>query len=459
MNLFSFILGVVSGLIVGWLLASLAKAKYFANKFREIENKAFGSDRTIEEIRRQLQEKDERNNKLSEMFSNEQSAKVRAETQLAEARSNIEEQKELIDEATKKLKDTFEALSSAALKSNNQAFLELAKSSLEKYVSDSKGDLEKRQDAIDKMIIPLKEELEKYDKNIKSLEASRKEAYGELKEQLANMKDMEGKLQKETNALVTALKTSQVRGKYGEIGLKRVVEFAGMSKFCDFEEQVSKTTEEGYVRPDLIVKLPGNRTVIIDAKVPLLAYMQAFETTEDTAREGFLKQHAKAVREHLKILSSKTYWSQFKETPDFVVLYMQIESSFGAALEVDRNLIEDGLTNQIIFATPTTLITLLRTVAYSWYQEKVTENSKKIWETGVELFNRITILIEYLTNVGEGLKSAVDSYNKAISSLETRFIPQVKKLKELGAANSSKELPEIQAIDIPIKSPPEINEE
>ncbi len=457
MILIGFILGAVSGVIIGWLIASLTKAKYLAKKIREIETKTLGSDKTIEELRRQLQEKEEKNNKLSEMFLSEQSIKVRAETQLVEAKANIEEQKKLIDDSTKKLKDTFEALSSAALKSNNQAFLELAKSSLEKYISDSKGDLEKRQDAIEKMLVPLKEELEKYDNNIKILEASRKEAYGELKAQLVNMKDMEGKLQKETNALVTALKTSQVRGKYGEIGLKRVVEFAGMSKFCDFEEQVSKTTEEGSIRPDLIVKLPGNRTVIIDAKVPLLAYMQAFETTEDASKEAFLKQHAKAVREHLKILSSKSYWSQFKETPDFVVLYMQIESSFGAALEIDRNLIEDGLTNQIIFATPTTLITLLRTVAYSWYQEKVTENSKKIWETGVELFNRIAILVEYLTSIGENLKSAVDSYNKATSSLETRFIPQVRKLKDLGAANSGKELPEIQAIDTPIKNPPEIN--
>lgn len=459
MNWFSLTIGVIVFVAMIWLFATLLKAKYFSNKLQEAENRAVGYEKIIEEIRRQLKERDEQVNKLSEMLMAEQSLRVKAETQLSETQKSLDEQRKLIDDATKKLKDTFDSLSAAALKSNNQAFLELAKSSLEKYISDARGDLAKRQEAIDSMVKPLKDELVRYEQDIKALEASRQRAYGELRTYLESMKNIEDKLQKETSALVTALKTSQVRGRYGEIGLKRVVEFAGMSDFCDFEEQVSRTTEDGRIRPDLIVRLPGNRTVIVDAKVPLLAYMQAFETTADEEKKDFLVQHAKAVREHLKMLSSKAYWSQFREAPDFVVLYMQIESSFGAALEIDRNLIEDGIRNQIIFATPTTIITLLRTVAYSWRQEKVAENSKKIWEAGVELFNRINILVEYLGNIGESLKGVVDSYNKAISSLETRFIPQAKKLKELATIGQHKDLSEVHTLDTTVRALPDTYKE
>jgi DNA recombination protein RmuC len=228
-----------------------------------------------------------------------------------------------------------------------------------------------------------------------------------------------------------------------------------MNDYCDFEEQVSVSTEDGKLRPDMIVKLPGNRRVIVDSKVPLAAYMQAFETTEEKERNTLLAKHAAAVKEHLKQLSTKAYWSQFRDTPDFVVLYMQIESSFGAALELEKELIQEGINNRIIFATPTTIITLLKTVAYSWQQEKISENAQKIQEAGVELYNRINTLIEHIGRVGDNLKTAVDNYNKAVGSIESRFIPQVKKLKELGAAQQDKEIAELNPLDRTVRNLPD----
>jgi DNA recombination protein RmuC len=265
------------------------------------------------------------------------------------------------------------------------------------------------------------------------------------------MKGTTEKLQKETNTLVTALKTSQVRGKYGEIGLRRVVEFAGMSEFCDFDEQSSVNTEDGRLRPDLIVKLPGQRHVIVDAKVPLASYMQAFETTDEDEKKELLRKHSVAVRNHLKSLSSKAYWNQFENTPDYVIMYLQIESSFGATLELDRTLIEDGINNNIIFATPTTLITMLRTIAFSWQQVSITKNISQIKEAGIELYNRVTTLIQHIGAVGSNLNSATLNYNKIIGSLESRFIPQVRKLKEIGGTEMDKDIPELSLIETTLR--------
>lgn len=452
MSLAPILISLSVGVLLGFALALMLRliqsksVRDLAEAQRQAEARAITAETTVNELRNQVQEKDSRLTQLAEALQNEQGTRVRAETQLQETQKNLEEQKRLLQEATEQLKDAFNSLAAEALRNNSQSFLDRATDILEKYVTDIKGDLGKRQEAIDHMLKPLKDTLQQYETNLRQVEVAREGAYAELKFYLGELKGTQERLHKETTSLVTALKTSQVRGKYGEIGLRRIVEFAGMSEFCDFEEQVSKETEEGRLRPDLIVKLPGEKRLIVDAKVPLLAYMKAFETTDEAEKKRLLEQHAKAVREHLRGLSSKAYWSQFKDSPDYVVLYLQIESSFGAALELDRTLIEDGIKNRVIFATPTTLITLLRTVAYSWHQEKVAENSKKIWETGVELFNRIVVLLDHINGIGSGLRKAVDSYNNAVGSLESRFIPQARRLKELGAAQSDKDLPETKPI-------------
>lgn len=364
---------------------------------------------------------------------------------------NLAETKKFITDANVALKDAFSTLSATALRDNNTSFLTLAKTELEKHTTTSDKDLEKRQTAIETMVKPLTESLTKFDTKIQDLEKARVGAYSEMNVLLRNMQGTTDKLQKETNTLVTALKTSQVRGKYGEIGLKRVVEFAGMSEFCDFDEQASVTTEDGKLRPDLIVKLPGQRRVIVDAKVPLASYMQAFETTDENEKKEFLKKHALVFREHLKKLSAKSYWSQFEDSPDYVIMYLQIESSFGAALEFDRTLIEDGINNGIIFATPTTLITMLRTIAFSWQQVSISENIYQIRDAGVELYSRVTTLIQHIVAVGNNLNSATQNYNKVVGSLESRFIPQVKKLKEIGGTLMDKDIPELNTIETSLR--------
>jgi DNA recombination protein RmuC len=370
----------------------------------------------------------------------------------------IEEQKRFVTEANTALKEAFSSLSSDALRSNNQSFLDLAKTALEKHVNESKTDLDKRQQAIDSMVKPLSESLNKFDGKIQEIEKARQGAYSEIKVFLDGVKGTTEKLQKETNSLVTALKTSHVRGKYGEIGLKRIVEFAGMSEFCDFDEQSSVTTEDGRLRPDLIVKLPGQRRVIVDAKVPLSSYMQAFETIDETERKQLIEKHALAVREHLKKLSAKSYWSQFDDSPDYVIMYLQIESSFGATLEIDRTLIEDGMNNNVIFATPTTLITMLRTIAFSWQQVSIAKNIYQIRDAGIELYNRVTTLIQHISAVGTNLNSATQNYNKVVGSLENRFVPQVKKLKEIGGTLMDKDIPELAAIETLIRPMSELTE-
>ena len=368
----------------------------------------------------------------------------------------IENQKKFVNDANIALKDAFNSLSTEALKRNSQSFLDLAKTTLAKHIDETKTDLEKRQQVIDSLIKPLNESLRKIDTKIQDIEMAGQGAYSEIKDFLENMKGTTEKLQKETITLASALKTSYVRGKYGEIGLRRIVEFAGMSEFCDFNEQVSVAEEDGRLRQDLIVKLPGQKRLIIDAKVPFLYYMQAFETTDENQKRDFLGKHSLTVREHLKKLSAKEYWSQFDEPPDYVVMYFQIESAFGAALETDRTLIEDGVNNRIIFATPTTLIALLRTVAFSWQQAKVTENIYQIRDAGIELYNRVTNLIENIAAIGESLNNAAINYNKAVGSLESRFIPQAKKLKEIGGTLFGKDIPEIKQADTALRQLDEV---
>ncbi|MEO8231474.1 MAG: DNA recombination protein RmuC [Ignavibacteriota bacterium] len=476
------LVGLTIGVIIGYLIANGRQNKIIGEFQTQLENEKNLHGQTIKTLNetqtkldgeiKQLQNEQRERVKFETLFTEtaKQLSKVKSDydsshTELGNLKTEnaeisakydetikaIEEQKKFVSDANSALREAFNSLSADALKSNNQSFLDLAKTALENHINESKTDLDKRQQAIDSMIKPLNDSLTKFDGKIQEIEVARQGAYSEIKVFLDNMKGTTEKLQKETNTLVTALKTSQVRGKYGEIGLRRVVEFAGMSEFCDFEEQASITTDEGKLRPDLIVKLPGQRRVIVDAKVPLAAYMQAFETTDENEKKELLKKHSTAVREHLKQLSAKAYWSQFDDSPDYVIMYLQIESSFGAALEFDRTLIEDGINNGIIFATPTTLITMLRTIAFSWQQVSIAENIYQIRDAGVELYNRVTTLIQHIAAVGSNLNSATLNYNKVVGSLESRFIPQVKKLKEIGGTLMDKDIPELNPVDTSLR--------
>jgi len=363
----------------------------------------------------------------------------------------ITEQNLFLANAENAMRDAFGSLAADALHKNNQAFVTLAESRLSEKVTEAKGILEGKEKAIDKIIEPLKTSLDKMETKINDLEIKREGAYSNIQTILDGMQKSAQALDKGTQNLISALKSSSMRGRYGEIGLRRVVEFAGMTEHCDFLEQVSTASEGGKLRPDMIIKLPEKKTIIVDSKTPLDAYMKAFETDIEAEQLVFLAQHAAAVKDHLRKLSSKGYWSQFADSPDYVVLYMQIESSFAAALQSDPTLIEEAIRHKIIFATPTTLITLLRTVGFIWQQRNVADNIEQIRDAGIELYNRTTVLLGHFSRIGGGLKSAVDNYNSAVTSMESRFTPQARKLYALGSAYTKNVIPDIQPVELAIR--------
>ena len=371
--------------------------------------------------------------------------KARAESALEAERKANDEKIALVTRASDDLRNAFKAMASDALKSNNSSFLELAKERLERFQTEARGDLENRQKAVADLVAPVRDSLNRVDEKIQQMEVARGDAYGELRAQVQSLITTQKELQSETGNLVRALRTPNVRGRWGEIQLRRVVEIAGMLSYCDFAEQESVTTETGRLRPDLVVKLPGGKHVVVDAKTPLQAF-DAFETTDEDARRACLANHARQVRDHMNTLSGKKYWEQFEATPEFVVMFLPGETFFSAALEQDSGLIEHGVLNRVIPASPTTLIALLKAINYGWNQEKLARNAQKISELGKELHDRLRLLGGHIASVGSGLDRAVESYNKAVGSLESRVLVSARKFAELGAS-VAEDIPELEPIE------------
>jgi DNA recombination protein RmuC len=375
---------------------------------------------------------------------------VRAlETKLEGERKHFAEKVQVFEELEKRFSDTFKALSGQALKENNRSFLELAKEHLNTQQQKSSGELEQRKQAIEALLKPINESLKQFGEKVGEIEKARVGTYEALKEQVLSLAEGQNRLTNETGNLSRALNTPRVRGSWGEIQLKKVVELAGMLEHCDFEEQQSTDLEDGKrARPDMIVRLPGDKQIIIDAKAPLEGFLAALEAPEPKEKDARMKDHARHIRAHIKSLGSKAYWEQFQNTPEFVVLFLPGESFFSAALEVDPSLIEEGVQNKVILATPTTLIALLKVVAYGWRQENLAMQSREISKLGKEIYDRVSDVANNWKAVGKSLRSAVESYNKAVNNLESRVLVSARKMKELPIDLSKKEIIDGTVVDV-----------
>ncbi len=365
--------------------------------------------------------------------------------------ARVEAQANSLDEVRKAMVDTFKSAASDALTQNNKQFIDLAKSQLETHVKEAEGNLDERKSAIAEMLKPVKESIDSYKKRIEELEKGSEKTFGQVTEMLSNIQITNASLQKETGALVNALRNPRVRGRWGEIGLKRVVEFSGLSAHCDFVEQVYTEGEDSVLKPDMIINLPGNSHVVVDSKLPLDAYLQALETDDENSRNLLFAKHAKDLRDHVNRLSKKQYWSQFQNTPDFVVLYMEVESALNVALMTDKTLLQDAMNNKIILTTPTTLIVVLKSVAMSWQQHNITENALQIMDAANDFYGRVNVFADHLDKVGSGLKTALKGYNDAVGSWESRVLPAGRKLEQLKATDNKNVLPDFEIIDRPVR--------
>ena len=340
---------------------------------------------------------------------------------------------------------TFNVMATRALNNNNEQFLRLARESLGQFHIRAEGELEKREQAVENLVKPIRDALEKTERQVQRMEHDRQQAHGALSKHLETMAESHRLLQTETRNLVQALRRPEVRGQWGELTLKRLAELAGMVEHCDFREQASVQTENGQLRPDMVVRMPGKREIIVDAKTPLDAYLSAVECVDDDKRKGYLEQHARNVRARIRELSSKAYWQQFRHSPDFVVLFIPGEQFLSAALDINHTLIEDALSQNVILATPTSFVALLRAVAYGWRQEVLAENADVIREVGQDLYGRLATFAEHLSRLGRSLDNSVDAFNKAVGSYDSRILPGAKRFTELGIT-AIKEPPELAPV-------------
>jgi DNA recombination protein RmuC len=337
-----------------------------------------------------------------------------------------EERARLLGDTKQAIENSFRSLSAEALKGNNESFLDLARSNL---------------------LNPVRESLGKVDEKIAQLESARQQAYGEIRQQFATMAEVQAQLRAETANLVKALRQPHVRGRWGEIQLRRVVEMAGMMKHCDFVEQESGSGEDGKLRPDLIVKLPGNRQIIVDAKAPITAYMEAHEATTDDLRKAKMQVHSQLMGRHVESLARKSYWDSFDPTPELVVMFIPGEAFYSAALEADPELLDRAFGQNVIIASPATLMALLKAASYGWRQESIADNAREISQLGQELHTRLSTMAEHFAKMGKGLDTARDSYNAAMASFESRVLVSARKFKELGAASQEAEIIELRAVE------------
>lgn len=393
--------------------------------------------RRFSALRAEKEALDRENKVLRQSLSEAASSEAHLRAKMESQQELVKKQAEMFDEIRSRAEQAFSSLSSKALQDNNRYFLDLAGSTFARYFDAAKNEMENKRKNIGDMVQPIVESLEKYDRQVQAMEQARQEAYGGLTQQVISLAKTQQDLQKETGKLVSALRLPHVRGRWGEMTLKRVVEIAGMENHCDFFEQPTTGSEGAAMRPDMLVRLPGNRSIVIDAKVPITAYLDSLEAESVEKAEEHLARHAVHVQRHIVKLAQKSYFSGFSPTPEFVVMFMPGENFFSAALKQSPSLIEQGSGKGVILATPTTLITLLKTVAYGWRQDAAVENAREVSELASALYSRMYSMVEHLNRLGRDLDRCVSSYNKTIGSVEKRVLVSARRFQEMGAAGNN----------------------
>ena len=371
---------------------------------------------------------------------------ARARSDLEHERARAEERLATVNDAQERLSASFKALSAEALQASISQLTELSKAQLLAAQTQASGDLDKRQAAVEQLVAPLKEQLGRVDGQLLALDRERRESRGRMEAQLRTLNETGERLRTETGALVTALRKPNARGQWGQMQLRNVVELAGMLKHCDFTEQSSTTDGETTVRPDLVVNLPGGKQVVVDAKAPLQGVLDAYQARDEAEREKHLRDHARLLRKHVKLLAEKAYWAGMESAPDFVVMFLPGEHLYGAALEADPALIEDAMARRVLIATPTTLLAMLRAVSYGWQQERVAESAQAISDLGRELHGRLVKLSNLMATVGARLNSTVRAYNDTVGSYEARVLPAARRFADHGAVAEGRELPELEPV-------------
>jgi DNA recombination protein RmuC len=434
------VLGLVVGAGAGVLLARARGRAAALAEAQGLHARLASAETAADEARKQVSQREFELASLRQVLDGERAQRVQAETRAEAVRESLEEQRRLLADARERLGETFRALSADVLRDSGAALVEHARQAIDAQFG-------RRQEAIDGLVKPLQQALERYEAEVRALESKREHAYGTMAEQVRALTTASADLQRETSTLVTALRSPQVRGRWGEITLHRVVELAGMVEHCDYVEQATAPGADSRLRPDMVVRLPGGRQIVVDAKVPLVAYLDAVGAAGADERRAALVRHAQQVRHHMTLLAAKSYWEEFARAAEFVVMFIPGESFVSAAVEVDPGLLEDGIARRVVVASPTTLVALLQAGGYGWRQERIAENAARISELGRQLYDRLRTLGGHFEGVGKGLRRATDAFNQAVGSMESRVLPAARRFRELGAA-SGDDIPALEPLDV-----------